>query len=772
VSRVLELDRRRATTSDRLRVRAIAVAERGPAGMVPALAAVALFVGVAGELLLVLGSAPGARPTVNELALWSLRGLAAAGLAGLIVDRYRRRRAGSDETPPVEPYVPREAAPRDLLTAAMLAAAVVLPVLLVPVHYMAARTHPTTLVWNHYGFLDKRWLTSLFLTATIGSALALATAARAVGTALQRPESWRVWAAEILPARGPGGERESVVGGGWVPTALKLLCAAAVAAYFFGPPWHLAPTPIDYHEALTMGGVQAVRTGSVPYLDAAAVQYGPAAQLANAAYVAVSGRVSVDGFRETSLLLHWIAATLFLGALVLRVRPLIAAVTALAAITIFPTLQVFSVTPAGYIDGFWGWTNTLRYAGVFLLAMAFPALAARAGAAPARARSVALGVAWGILSLVAQENLIGGALVLGVLSVLLVVTGTYGRRAVLTALGGTVAGFVLVAVPVCVFYAAHGALARFLGLYWLVPSAVAAGYSNTPFGGPAYAALYYGLPFLLGGLLLAALLSGRPLRVATAWTQRRVVLVSALVAALICHLGALTRSDPPHLINTELALPAAVCLAAFYLPGLLGARSRRSQWIGGLAIAIAALALLPLTPRLSQPKLVAQKLWQPLHARVSPPAEPPRPAGIPVRSGAAARVGDSTVRQPRCCTKGNLSMAQLVGFLDRLHTAVGGRRVLVDSTTKLTPPAVYFLADLRPAPFLQDRGTMVLNTSMDGPWYAYMHAHLAQTQAIVTTSLSRPAPREWLAAYPRHQTIALHFAGMRVLVLNAPSRTP
>jgi hypothetical protein len=763
VSRELDLGRRRATRSDRLRIRAIAIAESGPGGMLPVLATVALFVGVAGELLLVLGSAPGARPPVNALALWSLRGLAAVGLAGLIVDRYRR--ACSADTRAVEPHVPRERARRELLTAAMLGAAIVLPVLLVPVHYMAARTHPPTLTWNHYGFLDKRWLTSLFLTVTIGSALALATAARAVETAFQRPGSWREWAAALVPARGRGDEREAGPGRGWAPTALRLLCAAAIAAYFFGPPWHLAPTPIGYHEALTMGGVQAVRTGSLPYLDAAAVQYGPAAQLANAAYVAVAGPVSVDGFRETSLLLNWIAATIFLGALVLRVRPLVAAVTALAAIAVFPTLQSFAVRPDGFIDGFWGWTNTLRYAGVFLLAMAYPALAARAGAAPARARSFALGAAWGVLSLVAQENLIGGALVLGVLSVLLVVTGTYGRRAVATVLGGIVGGLALVALPVCVFYAAHGELGRFIELYWLVPSAVAAGYSNTPFHNPLYAPLYDWLPLLLGGLLLAALLSGRPLRLATAWTQRRVVLVSALVAALICHLGALTRSDGLHLVNTELALPAAVCLAAFYLPGLLGARSRRSLWIGGLAIGVVALALLPLAPRLSQPKLVAMKLWQPLHARVSPPAERPQAAGIPVRSGAAARIGDSTLRQARCCAKHHVPVAELVHFMDRLHAAVGGRRVLVDSTTILTPPAVYFLADLRPAPFLQDRGTMVLNSDIRPRWYAYMHAHLAQTHAIVTTSLNRPAPRAWVAAYPRHRTIALHFAGVRVLVL-------
>jgi hypothetical protein len=91
--------------------------------------------------------------------------------------------------------------------------------------------------------------------------------------------------------------------------------------------------------------------------------------------------------------------------------------------------------------------------------------------------------------------------------------------------------------------------------------------------------------------------------------------------------------------------------------------------------------------------------------------------------------------------------------------------VLVDSTTVLTPPAVYFLADLRPAPFLQDKGTLVLNSDIRARWYAYMRAHVEQTQAIVTTSLSRPAPRVWLAAHSRHRTIALRFAGAKVLVL-------
>jgi hypothetical protein len=137
--------------------------------------------------------------------------------------------------------------------------------------------------------------------------------------------------------------------------------------------------------------------------------------------------------------------------------------------------------------------------------------------------------------------------VLGVLSVLLVVSDTVGRQAILAVLGRIAAGMVLVAIPVCAFYAAHGQLGRFIELYLLVPRAVAAGYSNTRFPNTKYTLLFYGLPLLLGALLLAALLTSRPLRVANHWTDRRVVLVSAITAALISHLGALTRSDAPHL---------------------------------------------------------------------------------------------------------------------------------------------------------------------------------------------------------------------------------
>jgi hypothetical protein len=508
-----------------------------------------------------------------------------------------------------------------------------------------------------------------------------------------------------------------------------------------------------------------VRTGSIPYIDAAAVQYGPLAQMANVAYVAVTGHVSVDGFREVTLLFQWLAATIFLCVLAVRVRPLVAAVTALAAIVVFPTLQTFAITSQGTFDGFWGWTDSLRYAGVFLVALAFPPVAARAAATTVRARALALGIGWGILCLVAQENLIGGALALGILSVLLAVTDTIGRRAILRAVGGIAAGLVLVALGVCIYYAAHGRLGRFVEFYWLVPRAVAAGYSNTVFPNPTYQRLFYGVPFLLGGLLLAALLTGRPLRVARQWTERRIVLVSALTAAVISHLGALTRSDAPHLVNTELALPAAICLAAFDLPALLGARSGRTRWAGGLAIALATVAVLPYTPSVLDPARTPDKLWRPLAARVNPPDAAPVPRDIPVRSVAAERIGDETLRQRRCCTKTHQPMAGLVRFMDRLHAVIGRRRVFVDDTGVVTPPVAYFLADLRPAPFRQDYGTMVLNSDIRKVWLRYFRAHLPATQAIVTTRADRTAPRIWKEAFPHHRTVVVPWAGLNVLVL-------
>ena len=100
------------------------------------------------------------------------------------------------------------------------------------------------------------------------------------------------------------------------------------------------------------------------------------------------------------------------------------------------------------------------------------------------------------------------------LSALLVVTQTLPARMVLRALLAIAVGFMAIVVIVFAYYAANGELGRFLQLYYLIPPAVAAGYSDTAFYrgfGGEWGHLYYLLPFFLGALCVLSVIRLHPL---------------------------------------------------------------------------------------------------------------------------------------------------------------------------------------------------------------------------------------------------------------------
>jgi hypothetical protein len=96
---------------------------------------------------------------------------------------------------------------------------------------------------------------------------------------------------------------------------------------------------------------------------------------------------------------------------------------------------------------------------------------------------------------------------------------------------------------------------------------------------------------------------------------------------------------------------------------------------------------------------------------------------------------------------------------------IGRRRVFVDDTGVVTPPVTYFLADLRPAPFRQDYGTMVLNSDIRKVWLRHFRAHISQMEAVVTTRADRTVPRIWEQANPHHRTVVVPWVGFNVLVM-------
>ena len=89
----------------------------------------------------------------------------------------------------------------------------------------------------------------------------------------------------------------------------------------------------------------------------------------------------------------------------------------------------------------------------------------------------------------------------------------------------------------------------------------------------------------------------------------------------------------------------------------------------------------------------------------------------------------------------------------------------VDDTGIVTPPVAYFLADLRPAAFRQDYGTMVLNSDIRKVWLRDFRARARAMPAIVTTDPNRTAPRIWRRANPRYRTVVVPWAGFRVRVM-------
>ena len=420
------------------------------------------------------------------------------------------------------------------------------------------------------------------------------------------------------------------------------------------------------------------------------------------------------------------------------------------------------------MEGIWGWPNPFRYLGVFALAMLFPALPGMRSRGALLAGSVALGAFWGLTCFISQENLPGGLIALAALGGLLALTQSTSIRELLRAVAGIAAGFAAIAVAVLGYYASVGELSRFVELYYLIPPAVAEGYSNTRyfdgFDG-AWGPAYYLLPVLLVALCALALLRLHPLRLAREWSPDRVLLVSALVAAVVCHLGAIPRADPAHLINTMLALPVAIVLAAAYLPRLLGVSSGRRRWALAGAVALIPIALMPL----SQIGNIGNRVASPL-ARVSYESPALEWQRADSSSIAARRITPDVLRRPGqwCCDafRYPTTMREFAAIINRLHQVVGNRRVYVANFIDgLYPGAAYFFADLKPAPILLEPSTMVINKRLLAEFLDYYRAHISEVEAVVAVYPNLPELKEFRRAYPDHRTVKIPYSYGSITVL-------
>lgn len=705
------------------------------------------------------------------LMLIGLSGLALAGVLALMAAVVPARRRAL--------ILDRLVGPQHR-AAIWLALAVWFPFLLIAAYYRVEATLPPGQVWIAFGYMDKRWISALYLLGALAPMLALMLAARVLEAGRTHPANWRSWlrelapggrAANTAPRLGAAEAAEPAAGPPWVRfirVAAGILTALGLAYYFYGPPWYLNRTfgalPIGSQEDLYLGNFQAISSGAIPYIGPAANQYGPGAQLFSYLYMRHLGPFSVVGFRESWAAMAWIGASLLFVVFFLALGYVRGLIACLVSALIYPALQLMSFVPAGAYSGFYGWANPLRYAGAISLLLLLPAAIRRAPAWRGLACAAVLGLLWGVLSYVAQENLLAGVLGALVLGALLLLSGSASSRAVITSWLAVLAGFIVSWLPVLAFYASKGLVTRFLYLYFLDPRAVAEGYSNSPYGGlnphpvqvavsAPWAHMYYTLPFVLAVLALLAIVRFRPFGIAMEWSKDRIVVVAVLLTTIIMYQGALLRSDADHLTGTLLVVPALVVTCATALPRLLGGLRRTTLVLAGAFICLASLLLLPVRAYvLSSIGSQAAAPWLDRQRLAT------MPAPAPPDSLAALRVGTGLWAGTACCGRLNEPMSDLIQLGNELHAIIGNRTTYVVGIPAGYPGLIYFIAELRPAPYPLDQPTMVLTAAQAEAFESnFRSAVLPHTQALVSRDLEVPEVTAFRARYPHAVAIRLRF---------------
>ncbi len=776
-----------------LLARALRIVDACPRPMCQAaLVSLAATGGAAIAIALEFGPAGRLVTAQREVITIGLAGVAVAGLLALVavIIPASARRA----------LLNRFVAPEQRASIG-LALAVWFPFLVAVAYYRIQAALPPRQVWIAFGYLDKRWLTAAYLLGALAPMLFLVAAARVLAAGRAHPGTWRSWLRDLAPrgraatAACPAGPPEGTMAPGPAPQAVAAsarrirgtrfcrvtagpLTALGLACYFYGPPWFLNRTfgsvPISDQEDLYLGGLQAISKGAVPYIGPAAIQYGPGSQLFSYLLMRHVYTFSVVGFRESWATFQWVGASVLFVVFFLALGYVRGLAAALMSALIYPALQLMEFVPGGAYNGFFGWANPLRYAGAIALILLLPAVIRRAPAVRGVAAAVALGLVWGALSYVGQENLAAGAVGALVICALLLLSGTSSWRSVLTALLAVLAGFIVAWLPAVAYYAFKGLLGRFLYLYFLITRAVAEGYSNTTYGyagvtskastalaSAPWARMYYTLPVALAVLALLAVVQFRPFRVAMEWSRDRIMLVALLLTSILLYQGAMLRADADHLTGTLLVVPALAVAPATALPQLLGSRRRLTLMLAGTALFAASFLLLPFqavkfssigghaeAPVLDRERLAAQSV----------------PAGP--RTLADQRLGPGLWATPNCCGGQTEPMGEFITLMNRIHSIIGRRTTYVVSFLPGHPRVIYFVADLTPAPVPLDLHTMIFTANERLAYLAtFRRSVLPKIQALVTRHLGAAEAVYFHERYPHMKRINLDYAGEPLYVL-------
>jgi hypothetical protein len=658
--------------------------------------------------------------------------------------------------------------------------AVVGMILMVPV-CVALRVFgkPPVYEWTRFPYLDKRWLVLTYWSGTFGFLVLPLVIRWFLRFRERRRESAASWV-DALRALDPTEDRaDEVSAPRGIPRhpVLPVLLGLLLATVMGGPPWNtIVPLKgVDGHESIHWTGLQAISHGHTPYLGPASVNYGPGAQVAIYAYMKLRGLFTIPGFREANSFLLWIALLLVSGMVFWQLR-LGPAFLALFLMIFISPLMLYQWAPMGYLYGFSGWAIPIRFIGALVLALGVCATVRR-GPSPRSIRIgyLGLGLLWGLLSYTSQESFFGGIFTIGILTVLLYLTGTIGLAKLAAAAQGFLAGAIAFYTPICLYYLAHGGLFEFWRNYFLVPLRFGRGYANTPWWVPFGAerieteslsfdpltVAYYTLPYLVIGVALLGLYRTRRLRVA-ALDSDRVILVAAAVAFLSAYSGTLLRSDDFHLVGTLFAVPVVIAAALFYLPSF-HCRTRLGRWtVRVFVLLLTAVVFQPIWKGAPE-RLLASGRGR-LHSytlHIPPYAEEF------ARDDIERRYGPSLIELKR--------VQRILPAFRKVKSIVGDRPtlVLIESPGALGEPATVlnsgelnFCADLNVGPYWLERTDMVANSVQLKKFVDHFRTHVDRFDFVISDVPEGPEIDVFRAAFPDgpHWDVSLGVPGRSLYV--------
>jgi hypothetical protein len=612
-----------------------------------------------------------------------------------------------------------------------------------------------------FGFVNKRWFVALY-SVTIVTILVLPVAVHRIRGQVSGP----------APQSNPAEPRRRR----WPRLAAGAIVVIVLTWYFAGPPWHLQRhhRPIDWHEQAHLGSLQAIAKGYLPYIGPASTQYGPGSQLMMHATMKAVGRFDIVSFRTAWALFNLFG--LFIVAAVAYYWIGIIGVLAVVPLALaYSPLAFYATYPDGTFGGYYGWANALRYAGTLVVVPSLALIVADGVAGRHRsfaAAPIAAGTVWGLSAWFAQENLsatfVGG----GLLLVLLWLTRSATGWQTLWAIRNIALGFLAVALPLLAYYAWHGVLGDFLRNYVLVPRAVAAGYSNMWWppqdaAFPERTTYYFAFPFLMV-IAICTIWRLPAIRVGPLDFRRR-RLLAFLCVQLACFQTTLLRSDSAHLMNTLTALPFVLVLGIVDLPRFLV-----SRWLARIAVGVVFLSLVLLI----FPALRARQWDRLVLAPLAKLRQTDDGAVLPAEGGRRVGFERGTpwlADEPMLAVGSGLSVREFLDFASDLHDLVGPRKTYVADVGTgcamtvrgecVWSGAVYFMADLVPAPYPLDRDTMTINDKVRRRVSEHIRTNHRDYDCVITSSLASPEAEAFLSTHPGASVVQRQLGRHQVYIL-------